>query len=454
MSKTGLRSLWLAAAVAVVAMGAPGKSAAQETFAWDASQYFRFNIWQVAWDVNPTSHKNRVTVVFSVTDPTHCTDPAVPATCDAWDIKNDPEFKQPKGLSRVVIDVGWNTTDYENTGSAGELLQPLVPQGRGAGAALPISINALPSDAPTSPKLCNVAGAPPLCTTSPLPSAGAKYFVQTDLPTQATGTGVVAMEGHPAWPRAGTALWDRVPVKSEFKYFAIPDAAPVRRREIVAIEKCKVCHTGEPNHDGVVIPRLSLHGANRTEELRVCAICHNPDQTDIPFRTAGSEVSIDFKRMVHSIHAGGFRKNPFKVVGFQGVLYDFSAIRFPKELRNCLNCHVEVGGKGTFELPLAPGVLGSTVSTGSILGGSLSPGSVDVNPANDRNITPIAAVCSSCHDSYSAQVHMSSGRQGGNFWALQKDITSGLIKERCVECHGPGRDKDVRRVHEVGLNDD
>jgi OmcA/MtrC family decaheme c-type cytochrome len=352
----------------------------------------------------------------------------------------------------VAIDVGWNTTDYENTGGAGELLQPLVPQGKGAGAALPISINAL-----TLSKPCNVVGAPAPCAASPLPSSATKYFVQTDLPKQATRTGVVAMEGHPAWPFPqgdGTTVWERVPVKSEFRYFAITDNEPKLRREIVAIEKCKVCHTGEPNHDGVVIPRLSLHGANRTEEPRVCAICHNPDQTDIPYRPAGAEVSIDFKRMVHSIHAGGFRKYPFQVVGFQGVLYDFSAIRFPKELRNCLNCHVEVGGKGTFELPLAPGVLGSTVSTGSMLGGSLSPGKVDVDPANDRKITPIAAVCSSCHDSYSAQVHMSSGRQGGNFWALQKDITSGLIKERCVECHGPGRDKDVRRVHEVGLNDD
>jgi len=445
MSKTGLRSLWLAAAVAVGAMAVPGESGAQETFAWDVSQYFRFNIWQVALDVNPSGDKTRVTAVFSVTDPTNCTNDD-PATCAPWDIKNDPEFKQPQGLSRLAIDVGWNTTDYENTGSAGEFLQPLVPQGKGAGAALPISINAV-----TASKPCNVVGAPAPCAASPLPFSATKYFVQTDLPKQATRTGVVAMEGHPAWPFThgdGTTVWERVPVKSEFRYFAITDS-PVPRREIVAIEKCMVCHDGEVHHDGVVIPRLSLHGANRTEELRVCVICHNPNQTDIPYRPAGAEVSIDFKRMVHSIHAGGFRKTPFSVVGFQGAIVDFSAVRFPARLSNCLTCHVEANGKGTFELPLASAVLGSTVSTGSTLAVPPALGSVDVNPANDRKITPIAAVCSSCHDEAEAQVHMSSRRQGGSFSALQSEITSGRIKERCVDCHGPGRDKDIRKVHQV-----
>ena len=72
---------------------------------------------------------------------------------------------------------------------------------------------------------------------------------------------------------------------------------------------------------------------------------------------------------------------------------------------------------------------------------------MDGDPGNDRNITPIAAVCSACHDDLEAREHMvRTGR--ASFWALQADIDAGRVRERCVTCHGPGKDKDVLRVHE------
>jgi OmcA/MtrC family decaheme c-type cytochrome len=249
------------------------------------------------------------------------------------------------------------------------------------------------------------------------------------------------MEGHPVVQDNGVNR--NVPVTSAYQYFGITDATPAPRREVVDINKCKVCHTGIAGRDGSVIPRLSLHGGNRTEEPKVCTVCHNPNQTDIPFRTAGAEESVDFKRMVHGIHAGRMRRNPLVIIGRNGSINDYSGIRFPGKLKDCVRCHIDGPRGGTFSLPLQPGVLGSTVDTGSIPGVL-----VDVDPANDLKITPTASVCSSCHDSRSAVSHMIQ-RGGASFSALPSQIASGAVRERCVDCHGPGRDKDVRKVHSI-----
>ena len=58
--------------------------------------------------------------------------------------------------------------------------------------------------------------------------------------------------------------------------------------------------------------------------------------------------------------------------------------------------HIDKSGKGTFELPMAS-KLGSTVVSASML--NPLPGFVDVNPANDLRISPMAATCSGLHES-------------------------------------------------------
>jgi OmcA/MtrC family decaheme c-type cytochrome len=242
------------------------------------------------------------------------------------------------------------------------------------------------------------------------------------------------------------------------------------RRPIVDIAKCKGCHDGE-RHGDTDVPRLSLHGGNRNENLGLCVMCHNANNTDVPYRTlttpagtpadariSGNEVSIDFKSMIHSIHAGGFREKPFVVIGFQSSINDFSYVRFPKPLRDCTNCHTDANGKGSFELPLQSTVLGTTVNTRSVYKvaqpqtGVPDSGQfrqINVNPNDDVKITPIAATCSGCHDKAEVQSHMI--RTGGaSFATTQAKITSGAVRERCASCHGPGKDEDVRRAHEIG----
>jgi OmcA/MtrC family decaheme c-type cytochrome len=229
------------------------------------------------------------------------------------------------------------------------------------------------------------------------------------------------------------------------------------RRQIVDIAKCKGCHDDQ-QHGDTVVPRLSLHGANRNENLDLCVVCHNPNQTDVPYRfnsladprIGDPETPIDFKVMVHSIHAGGFRKTPYVVIGRNSSVNDYSEVRFPAELRkSCLKCHVvDASGKGSFELPLKSTVLGTTVKTQSIY--QVAAGetrTIDVNPANDLKITPTAATCSACHDNSEVRSHMIN--TGGASFATTQDKIGTTVKERCASCHGPGKDKDVRKVHEL-----
>ena len=434
MMKSKRLSMFLAATpAAMIAMMAPQLSA-QTVLAWDETRYFRYNIEQL--DLDASSGAYRVKVIFSVSDPTGTKGSIRDGSNNYfWNIKSDAPFTAGTA-SRVGIDIGWNTLDFVNTGAANESLSPIFPQGAGLGAALPLQINALTLSTPCATDTCS--GIDPR----------GRYFVTAVLPGQAAGTGRAAVEGHPVWPVLvnGTVVQASVPVKSVFKDFAISDATAVPRRQIVDIARCKKCHTGAPREGGV-IPRLSLHGGNRTEEPGVCVVCHNPNQTDIPYRTSGSEESVDFKRMVHGIHAGGFRTKPLVIIGRGGSVNDFSYVRFPGELRDCLKCHTDVNGKGTFELPLKSN-LGSTINTRSVYSTPTLNGYVDVDPSNDLKITPIAAACSACHDKSEVKTHMT--RMGASFSTLQSAITSGKVRERCPECHGPGRVKDVRRVHEVG----
>jgi cytochrome c553 len=70
--------------------------------------------------------------------------------------------------------------------------------------------------------------------------------------------------------------------------------------------------------------------------------------------------------------------------------------------------------------------------------------------ADDRAVSPNAAVCSSCHTDTVAREHMQLN--GGDFNA-GKTVEGTMISssiETCALCHGPGRVADVKLVHGVG----
>jgi len=428
----------------------------QTTLAWEQTKYFQYNIHNVAVASTATPGSWTVKVMFSVSNPD--------AGGTLWDIKTAAPFKVADGAG-FNLDIAWGTPDFTNTGSAGAALLPIVntlPTSSSAGgAAMPVQVRTLQS---VATQCINASDCPGLTSDQLVRSYWVSRTVTTVPATVATGR--VALEGRPVCsglPGCPTTVapFANIPVRSATADFAFvaSTSALIKspRRQIVDIAKCKGCHD-DKQHGDTVVPRLSLHGANRNENLDLCVVCHNPNQTDVPYRFAsptdprigGPETPIDFKTMVHSIHAGGFRKTPFIVIGRNSSVNDFSEVRFPAELRkSCLKCHVvDASGKGSFELPLKSTVLGTTVKTQStyqVAAGETR--TIDVNPANDLKITPTAATCSACHDNSEVRGHMI--KTGGASFATTQDQIGKTVVERCASCHGPGKDKDVRKVHEL-----
>jgi OmcA/MtrC family decaheme c-type cytochrome len=354
-----------------------------------ASANFAFNILSVT----NTAVGEFPVVQFSVTNPNAGDAP--------YNIQTDPEFTTCTfGASRLAISVGWDTTDYTNTGS-------------GNTPAQPVSMNPLTACGGTSTD----NGDGTFTVTSPVA-----------VPAEVTGTLAVTIDGHPAVDIDGSI--ERIAVTNAVAYSAVTDAEAQPRRNAVAIERCDQCHN-----------QLAMHGNNRTDEPEVCVVCHNPNATDINRRNppcsdniGTDDVPIDMKRMIHLLHASGATGVPYEVCGFGNSTHIYN-VAYPGALNNCEGCH-EPGGY----YPVDPSaVLGTTVDVGA------DPAS----PIDDVVISPNASVCSSCHVSDLAKTHM---EQNGADFAATKAADSTLISsgvESCQLCHGEGRSAGVDEVHGV-----
>ena len=360
------------------------------------SQRFQYNI-EGASDMAVGSMP---TVQLSVTNP---------LDGSYYDILSDPEFTTcGGGASRLQVGIAWNTADYTNTGS-------------GSSPAQPISVSALACFG--APGATPVAGSPGVFSIT----AG------TAIPAGAVGTAAVTIDGHPAVVIDGAT--NRIPVLNAVEYFGIDGVDAMARREVVDIANCDNCHK-----------ELSLHGNNRTDNPQVCVTCHNPNATDASKRAqldppsqcetelGLDDTAIDFKYMIHAMHASGETGVPYNVCGYGNSAHTF-LFESPGQVANCEGCHKQ----GTY-YPVDPSaVLGTTVDAG----GDLS------TPTDDTVVSPNTAVCSACHVSSLAAEHM---RQNGGDFNATKAADSTLISsgvETCALCHGEGGIADVEAVHHV-----
>ena len=366
-----------------------------------AGEKFRYEVLNVV----DSAPGQKPTVTIRVTDPTNNNAP--------YDIKAAGGPFQI-GNASLRVDVAFSTRpDFTNTGSGSATATTGTP-------AQPISIDFKANGVP-----------------DPAFPGAFKATATVAIPAAATGSGSALLEGRPnvRIDTNGDGVLETVavPVTSSGKAFAITDAAPVPYRAVVDINKCNDCHK-----------QLSLHGENRAGNAELCATCHNPNATDIARRVANSscqsvtgtldDQTIDFKVMVHAIHAGAIAG--YKVCGYGNTGYDFSHVRYPGRLNNCEGCHLP----DTYYPPDSTVALATTFDAGD-----------RSTPLGDVATTPATAVCSVCHTSQDARNHMLSSAAGGSVTAV-KDAASrtpGTPPETCGACHGPGKDADVKKVHGV-----
>ncbi|QIB66367.1 OmcA/MtrC family decaheme c-type cytochrome [Kineobactrum salinum] len=331
-----------------------------------------------------------------------------PLTGEDYDLANDPVWRQAN--SSLNVRLAWDTRDYHNTGN-------------GSDNASSIGVNALAS--------ASANGDGSYSVTLPLPVPNS----DTAPGIAASGSGVAVIDGHPAVDYNDDGTAENVPVGDVHAFFPIDEAdgLAVPRRQSVELEQCLVCHGS-----------LVFHGDNRADNIDSCVSCHNPRNTDRDTRAVAAnpptdgkqEESLDFKHLIHGIHAAAMRTEPLQIVGFRGFTtysYDTSTVHYPGRLDNCLACHRDSG----FSLPLAEGVLATTVDTG--------PEPAD--PRDDRVATAATTACAGCHDSPEARAHMTAN--GGHFNTTQQAVDNGEVVEQCALCHGAGRSQDVAEVHRV-----
>jgi OmcA/MtrC family decaheme c-type cytochrome len=371
-----------------------------------AGEKFRYEVLQVV----ASAPGQRPTVTIRVTDPTNNDAP--------YDIKAAGGPFQI-GNASLRVDVAFSTRpDFTNTGSGSATATTGTP-------AQPISIDFKANGVP-----------------DPAFPGAFKATAAVAIPATATGSGSALLEGRPnvRIDTNGDGVLETVavPVTSSGKAFAITDATPVPYRAVVDITKCNDCHK-----------QLSLHGSNRTGNAELCATCHNPNATDINRRVAGSscqsvtgtldDQTIDFKVMVHAIHAGAIAG--YKVCGYNNTGYDFSYVRYPGRLNNCEGCHLP----DTYYPP------DSTVALATTFDAAPASSPDRATPLGDIATTPATAVCSVCHTSQDARNHMLSSAAGGSVTAVKdaNSRTPSTPPEACGACHGPGKDADVKKVHGV-----
>lgn len=178
-----------------------------------------------------------------------------------------------------------------------------------------------------------------------------------------------------------------------------PDGQAVtEHREIVVTETCNHCHD-----------TLKVHGGSR-RDLGLCITCHVEGMQD-----PESGNSLEFRQMIHKIHRG---KNlpsviggtPYKIVGYNDTVYDYSDVTFPQAMENCTTCHQ--GGQDS-----------------------------------DRWKTHFSrAACTSCHDRTNFAESTPIGFTDHKAGALSDDSV-------CAGCHHEGRahiaqyEVDVTKVH-------
>jgi len=257
------------------------------------------------------------------------------------------------------------------------------------------------------------------------------------------------------------AVVSNIVVQHTYKDVLLSGNAMNPRRVIVSNEKCNVCHGALGTTTGSNTADNAFHsGARNTVES--CVVCHDANRASSTIMTNGLALneSYQFKRMIHGIHGNSYRTYPFtigntvvgvfnkdgtsatggaplsaqlKADGITPAVENYAAeVAWPGVGINCNACHVN----NSYKQDLGP--LGSTVS----------PRVTGADPLGYKVISPMAASCTSCHDSGKAIGHVTTfSDPPAAFGDKTQAQIIGLPKEGCYDCHASGKFKGVDIVH-------
>lgn len=236
------------------------------------------------------------------------------------------------------------------------------------------------------------------------------------------------------------------------------------RRPIVDNNKCKDCH-------GMLGVAPTFHAGQRNDGP-TCSFCHTQNRTSSGW-SAGS------RTFIHAIHAARKRQVPFMwhAVSATGGYGD---VEFPAALNDCQMCHLpntydftapaslsafpnislQADATGTYD-PNSPTkftfspyvVVDNVTSYGTGFSYNAATNAYTYAGANNLVSTPLAAVCTACHDSQIAVAHIKAN--GGGFYDPRTSFVTNAgtanaqqqSKEQCMICHGPGRAAAIGEVH-------
>jgi OmcA/MtrC family decaheme c-type cytochrome len=160
-------------------------------------------------------------------------------------------------------------------------------------------------------------------------------------------------------------------------YSFVPDGLPVSQiRQIVVTSACNQCH--DP---------LSAHGSTGRRDVKICILCHTTQTFD-----PDTGNTVDMKVFIHRIHRGAnlpsvLAGHPYKIIGFQQRVSDFSNVVFPQDIRNCTTCHRDSAQVNAWLFFPNIAACGSCHDNVNFATGEYHPGGPQ---ANDNS-------CSSCH---------------------------------------------------------
>src|SRR5204863_5267622 len=103
-------------------------------------------------------------------------------------------------------------------------------------------------------------------------------------------------------------------------------------RDVVRTTGCNNCHD-----------QLAAHGGSR-RGVEMCVLCHTPQTVD-----PDTGNTVDLKVMVHKIHMGSSLPSvqagtPYRIIGNQGSVSDWSTVVYPSDPRRCESCHEPTSG--------------------------------------------------------------------------------------------------------------